>query len=231
MMHIKKGVWFGASVLLLALSAACADQPLTPPAAVDGTHTASFTESEAIAVYIGGPNTIIEPGTYMWQTYATGGDGTYAYVWERRPQGGSTWTYVGSGSIYYGSVQSQGAFELRVTAYSGGLAGSQTYSAAASFLSASISGPTSVSAGTTGTWYANASGGFGPHTYRWYTRQAGTSTWNYEGQGSTFTRTPYSAFYILLEVVSGFAGTTATQFVQVPGGSTGGWCMTCPVIN
>ncbi len=229
MVNVRK-VFAGCSLLLVALTAACADQPVMARAAADGVPAPS-NSAEPIAVYISGPTTIIEPGTYMWQTYATGGDGTYTYVWERRPQGGSTWTYVASGSIYYGAVQSEGAFELRATAYSGGLAGSQTYAAAASFLAASISGPTSVTAGTSGTWYANASGGFGPHTYRWYTRQAGTSTWNLEGQGSSFTRTPSSAFYLLLEVVSGSAGTTATQFVQVPGGSTGGGCSTCPVEN
>jgi uncharacterized protein YaiE (UPF0345 family) len=214
----------------MAVMAACTDQPVSPRAAAEGAQPAA-NGAEPIAVYISGPTTIIEPGTYMWQTYATGGDGTYSYVWERRPQGSATWSYVGSGTIYYGAVSSEGSFELRVTAYSAGLSGSTTYSAAASFLYASISGPTSVPAGTSGTWYANASGGFGPHTYRWYVKYAGTNTWNYVGGGSSYTRTPNSAFYLLLEVVSGYAGTSATQFVQVPGGNTGGGCQTCPEIN
>jgi hypothetical protein len=245
MMQVKKAIAFGRSMLLLALMAACADQSSTPLAPVDAARAVApevgVANYDPVVVFVSGPPKVITTGTYMWQTYATGGDGTYSYVWERRTQGSSTWTYVGSGTIYYGSVGYEPSFELRVTAYSGGLAGSQTYAVEVAFLSASISGPSSINAGTSGTWTGSSTGGFDYKIYEWYHRPASSGTWTYVGGGTSYTRyvsTSSASFYLRLKVSSGQASTTTDHYVQVIGGGSGGGgegggggCQTCPVIN
>lgn len=241
MMHVKKAVTFGASVLLLALAAACGDQPVSPNTAAPESGIARLSAGP-VAVYISGPPKVISTGTFMWQTYATGGDGThYTYIWERRTQGSATWTYVGSGTIYYGAVNPEPDFELRVTAYSGGLAGSTTYAVDVALLTASISGPSSVSAGTSATWNGSSTGGFDSIMYEWYYRPANSSTWTYVAYGSTYTRyistSSPTAFYLRLKVSSGYATTDAYHYVQVSGstggggGGGGGGCPTCPQEN
>lgn len=239
MQNVRK-ILAGCSVLLMAVMAACADQPVSPRAAADGVQPAA-NSAEPVAVSISGPPKVISTGTYMWQTYATGGDGTYTYIWERRAQGSGTWTYVGSGTIYYGAVGSEPSFELRVTAYSGGLAGSHTYAVTVALLSAAISGPSSVSAGTSATWNGSSSGGFDSVMYEWYYRPANSSTWTYVAYGSTYTRyiatSSPTAFYLRLKVSSGHATTEAYHYVQVSGstggggGGGGGGCPTCPLEN
>ncbi|MCP5061039.1 MAG: T9SS type A sorting domain-containing protein [Ignavibacteriae bacterium] len=58
------------------------------------------------------------------------------------------------------------------------------------FLSVSISGPTSLEFKQQGTWTANVSGGSGSHTYKWYRSSDGGSSWGgVIGTSSTFTTT------------------------------------------
>ena len=135
----------------------------------------------------------------------------------------------------------ESSFELRVTAYSAGLAGSTTYAVEVAFLTASISGPSAVSAGTSPTWYGSSTGGFPPNMYEWYYRPANSSTWTYVAYGQTYTRyistSSPTAFYLRLKVSSGYTSVTTDHYVSVSGstggggGGGGGGCPTCPQEN
>ena len=58
-------------------------------------------------------------GQYTWTASGIGGAGSYSYVWEKRPDGSSTWYTVGSGSSYTDWVGNDETFALRVTVTDG----------------------------------------------------------------------------------------------------------------
>jgi subtilisin family serine protease len=72
---------------------------------------------------ITGPQALYNAGTYTWYANATGGNGTYTYQWQYRPEFSSTWSNVGSNSgsysRYVGSTGS--SFYLRVIVTSAGI--------------------------------------------------------------------------------------------------------------
>ncbi|HEX8692567.1 MAG TPA: S8 family serine peptidase [Longimicrobium sp.] len=187
-----------------------------------GGLSASDTHLVAVSITppsanITGASTISSAGTYTWQANATGGDGSYAYTWEYRVQGGA-WSVVGSGSSYARSVAAGNpSFELRVTVTSAGMSASAsklvTVSIAA--LSANITGPNYMYGGTSGTWYANASGGTGTYTYQWQYRAASSTTWSNVGTASSYTRSVGSlapSFYLRVIVTSGGVSYTSAQY-------------------
>jgi subtilisin family serine protease len=71
---------------------------------------------------ISGPSELYGSGSYTWYATAAGGNGTYSYQWQYKPQGGTTWSNVGTGgSSYTRSVgQYASSFSLRVIVSSGG---------------------------------------------------------------------------------------------------------------
>ena len=170
---------------------------------------------------ITGPSSITSAGTYTWQANAAGGDGTYAYNWEYRVQGG-TWAYAGAGSSYSRSVGSSDPdFELRVTVTSAGLSGSDpSHLVDVNFppagLAVTITGPDYTYNGEYHTWYANPTGGTGSYTYQWQFRREGNTTWSNVGTGSSYTRvTPIGPFYLRVIVTSGGATASDDHYVYV----------------
>jgi subtilisin family serine protease len=170
---------------------------------------------------ITGPSSISTAGTYAWQANAAGGDGSYAYVWEHRVQGG-TWSVVGSGSSYSRAVSTSDAdFELRVTVTSAGLSGSDTHLVdvvqAIPPPAANITGASTISTAGTYTWAANASGGNGSYTYSWEYRVQG-GTWSVVGSGSSYSRSITSAspdFELRVTVTSAGLSGSDTHLVDV----------------
>jgi subtilisin family serine protease len=75
-----------------------------------------------LSVYITGPDWVYGGTTYTWQANVSGGDGTYSYQWQYLPEGGSTWSNVGSNSSTYSRFVGRYAssFYLRVIVTSGG---------------------------------------------------------------------------------------------------------------
>jgi aqualysin 1 len=77
-----------------------------------------------LAVTIAGPTAIYTPGTYAYQANATGGSGTYSYVWEymNSPFIWATYQPTGTNSPSYSHTFGTGAYKvaLRVTVTSGG---------------------------------------------------------------------------------------------------------------
>jgi subtilisin family serine protease len=176
------------------------------------------------AVIITGPMSITSAGTYTWQANASGGNGTYTYAWEYRVQGSSTWTAVGTGSSYSRAVATTDApFELRVTVASAGLTGSDTHLVGVTApptgtLAANITGPTSLTGGTSGTWNANATGGSGSYTYTWDFRKANNATWTTNvGTGSSYTRNAplLGSFYLRVTVTSNGSSVSDEHYVYV----------------
>jgi hypothetical protein len=139
---------------------------------------------------ISGTTSITAAGTYTWSSNATGGSGTYAYQWEYRTQGSSTWTTVGTAASYSRTVATSNAdFELRVTVTSAGLTDSDTHLVAVTAPpTANISGATYITTTATYTWQANAAAGNGAYTYAWEYRPQGSSTWTQVGTASSYSR-------------------------------------------
>jgi len=74
-----------------------------------------------LSAYVSGPDWVYGGGTYSWQANVSGGDGTYTYQWQYRPESGSTWSNVGTSSTYSRFVGNyHPSFYLRVVVTSGG---------------------------------------------------------------------------------------------------------------
>lgn len=56
------------------------------------------------------------------------------------------------------------------------------------YLGVSISGPTQLDTGETGTWYANVSDGVPPYSYAWYYKPSGATTWSKVGSNSSYSQ-------------------------------------------
>jgi hypothetical protein len=171
---------------------------------------------------ITGTTSIATAGTYTWYANAAGGNGTYTYSWEYRVQGG-TWTAVGCGCASYTRTVAANdpSFEIRVTVTSAGLTGSDTHMVSVSIptsLGVTISGPTYVYGGSSGTWTANPTGGNGTYTYQWQYSGNG-STWSNGSTTKSYTRSVglyATALYLRVTVTSnGASVTSATYHVQV----------------
>ncbi|HEX2209868.1 MAG TPA: S8 family serine peptidase [Longimicrobium sp.] len=170
---------------------------------------------------ISGPTSITATGTYTWQANAAGGNGSYAYTWEHRVQGGA-WSVVGAGSAYSRSVSTSDAdFELRVTVTSAGLTGSDTHLvdvvAPVPPPVANITGASTITTAGTYTWNANASGGNGSYTYSWAYRVQG-GTWTVVGSGSSYSRGITSTspdFELRVTVTSNGVSGSDTHLVDV----------------
>jgi subtilisin family serine protease/P2-related tail formation protein len=174
-----------------------------------------------VAANITGPSSISSSGTYAWDANASGGDGTYAYTWEHRVQGGA-WTVVGGGSSYSRSVSTTDPdFELRVTVTSAGLTGYDPSHlvdvvAGSSTPTANITGPSYILTAGTRTWYANAAGGNGTYTYQWQYRRQGTTTWTNVGTGSSYSRSISSGYYTFeLQVIVTSGGLSGSDIHAV----------------
>jgi subtilisin family serine protease len=169
---------------------------------------------------ITGPSSISTASTYTWYANAAGGDGTFAYNWEYRVQGGA-WSYAGSGSSYSRIVgASDPDFELRVTVTSAGLTGSDLSHLVdvniPTGLSVVITGTSYTYNGQYHTWYANPTGGTGSYTYQWQYRRASSTTWTNVGTGSSYSRTtPIGPFYLRVVVTSGGVTATDEHYVEV----------------
>ena len=124
------------------------------------------------------------------------------------------------------SFPSSGAGPYTVTLTVAGTAVTQKFTVSTtSPLSASISGPGSVSAGQSGTWTASVSGGQPIYTYNWSSSDGGT------GSGLSFTHTFNSSGTVTLTVHdSASASKTASKSVTVGGGG-GGCPPNCPTGN
>lgn len=86
----------------------------------------------------------------------------------------------------------------------------------ATALSAYITGPTSVVADGTYTWYANPSGGNGVYTYQWQYQVAGGFGWTNVGTGASYTRrVGFNAPTFHLRLVATSEGTSVTPTIQV----------------
>ena len=145
------------------------------------THLVDVIPVPPPAPTIGGP-TGVAAGTHTWTVTSTGGDGTYTYSWEYRVQGG-TWSAAGTGASYSRTVAATDpAFELRVTATSAGLTGTDTHLVSVGGPTAGITGPLGVYLASTRTWQANAAGGNGTYTYLWQARMDG-GAWSNVGTG------------------------------------------------
>jgi subtilisin family serine protease len=172
---------------------------------------------------ITGTTSITSAGTYTWQANAAGGNSSYTYSWEYRVQGAGTWTAVGTGSSYSRTVAlTDPSFELRVTVTSAGLTGSDTHLvqvvSGTGAPTANITGPSTVLAAGTNTWYANAAGGNGTYTYQWQYRLQGASTWTNVGTGSSYSRNvgqAASSFELKVTVTSGGLTGSDTHLVEV----------------
>jgi hypothetical protein len=81
----------------------------------------------SLSVGITGMTTIKTAGSYSWTASATGGNGTYSYVWDRR-EGSGAYYRVGSGTKYSEYIDSGSPYSvtLRVTATSGSATGQGT---------------------------------------------------------------------------------------------------------
>jgi subtilisin family serine protease len=195
--------------------------------AVD-THLVDVTSIPALGANITGTSSITSAGTYTWQANASGGNGTYAYTWEYRLQGSTTWAIVGSGSSYSRGVTSpQGAFELRVTVTSAGSSASDTHLVSVNIppgLAVNITGTDWGVRGETHTWYANATGGTGSYSYQWQQRSELATTWTNVGTNSpSYTRTiPLRSFYLRVVVTSGTATASDEHYVYVEYDECGG---------
>jgi len=181
------------------------------------------------SVTISGPSSITTAGTYTWSTSVTGGNGSYAYAWEYRVQGG-TWTPVGTSAGTYTRSVAEGnpAFELRVTVTSGGATASDDHPVnvvipTAAPLSAYISGPDYLMAGNFGTWTASVSGGSGVYTYQWRYRTEFGTTWTNVGTGgSSYSRAAPrgGSLYVGVTVTSGTETTYSEYYVYVEPATT-----------
>ncbi len=111
---------------------------------------------------------------------------------------------------------SGGTFSVKLTV--GATTVTQQFSLTAAALQASIGGPSTLSAGASGTWSANVSGGTPPYTYAW------TSTNGGSGSGATFSRTFAASGSVSLTVhdaASGVAHPTKAVSVPVSGSCNG----------
>jgi subtilisin family serine protease len=200
--------------------------------AVD-THLVDVVAVPPPTANITGVSSITSAGTYTWQANASGGNGTYAYSWEYRLQGSSTWTVVGSASSYSRNVTStQAPFELRVTVTSAGMTATDTHLVDVNFttLGVTISGPDWAMNGETLTWYASATGGTGSYTYQWQFRNETSTTWTNVGTNSpSYTRTTgLRSFYLRVTVTSGTATATDEHYVYVEYDECGSNGQVCP---
>ena len=127
-----------------------------------------------VTASISGPGSITLAAPQTWSASAIGGNGTYAYQWERSVNQAS-WTPVGTQQTYTESVDTGTyIFYLRVTATSIGKQGSATKTVSVDarehLLTVGISGPTGIESAGTKTWTAVASGGNGTFSYEWERR-------------------------------------------------------------
>jgi subtilisin family serine protease len=163
-------------------------------------------------VIITGPSAIGTAGSYTWQASASGGDGTYTYSWQYRPQGGTTWTTVGTGASYTRSVAlSDADFELQVTVTSGGQTATDTHAVDIGALAVTITGPFLIYSSRIGTWTANPTGGDGTYTYQWQYRLSTSTTWTNVATTKSYSRTGSSDFVLRVIVTSAGASVTSAE--------------------
>jgi aqualysin 1 len=177
----------------------------------DPSHLVDVIQPTPPVPTISGP-TVVSAGTRTWTVSSTGGNGTYTYAWEYRVQGG-TWSAAGTGSSYSRTVAAADpSFELRVTATSAGLTGTDTHLVTVSNgPTANITGPTYAFTRGTRTWYANASGGSGTYTYQWQYRVSG-GTWTNVGTASSYSRyIGYGDYTFELQVIVTSNGLTGSD--------------------
>lgn len=85
-------------------------------------------------------------------------------------------------------------------------------------VSANITGPNYLVGGTTGTWYANPTGGNGTYTYQWQYRAETGTTWSNVGTSSSYSRKASiygPSFYLRVIVTSGGASASDEHNVYV----------------
>jgi|GEM_PF-6378357 len=129
-----------------------------------------------------------------------------------------------SGNGFYSKIVrslAPGSYALRVKGYSASVTGPyilkvvpQSYVEPPPGLSVSISGPTDVSSCRAASWTANASGGTGTYTYRWYIVESGQLV----GTGNPYYDYPHfyarnDEYRIRVEVISG--NTTANSQLRI----------------
>lgn len=137
MRQVKQAIGWVFSMLALGIVAACADQPTAPGTAASEAGAArgrleafdpTAVAATAVSATITGPNVVKKASTSTWHANASGGTGTYTYLWEFRGVNETTWSPVGFGSSYTrsfgGFVYS---FYLRVTVTSGGVSASDEH--------------------------------------------------------------------------------------------------------
>lgn len=202
----------------LVAAAACSEQ--APPLAVADPAgvPAVMGTTPLSATTIFGPVAITAAGTRAWQAIISGGNGTYSYAWQYRPQGTTTWTPVSTGSTYSRNVTSiSPSFELRLTVTSGGASVVDTHLVSVNIPSDAdviIIGPSSPEAGEVYTWAAYATGGNGSYTYQWQYRSATSTTWSNVGTGQSHTRSVgLQPFYLRVVVTSGSATASDDHYV------------------
>jgi hypothetical protein len=123
-------------MLLLAIAAACADQPVTPLPAPGGAaralgvsssdpHLVTLNTLGALSAHITGDTYLLGGDVGVWDANATGGNGTYTYQWQYMVAGAyptGPWTNVGTLSSYYRRSGRYGpSFLLRVIVTSDGV--------------------------------------------------------------------------------------------------------------
>lgn len=126
----RRAAVFARCALLVALAAACTDQPLSPRPDPAGTHATSLSVGVASTLYvtITGPESVDGGIVGTWYANASGGDGTYTYKWQYRLAGNSTWSTVGTASSYSRRMPLQyEPFFLRVTVTSAGATASDEH--------------------------------------------------------------------------------------------------------
>ena len=146
-------------------------------------------------VYITGPTSITQAGTYTWTANPSGGNGSFTYAWESF--NGSSWSPRGSGQTMsmYIDWTTPPIQQVRVTVTSNGTA-SAAYNVSVNIQrpppSVYISGPGSISAKGTYQFTANPSN-FDTPSYTWYERDCtngACGAWTqWYNIGQTFNRT------------------------------------------
>lgn len=117
----RRATTLAGGAMLLALAAACADQPLSPLRPLGGADAPSLSVgiASALSANITGPSTLHFGSSGTWYANAAGGSGAYTYRWDFRRATATTWTQnVGTGSSYTRTAPFA-PFYLRVTVTSG----------------------------------------------------------------------------------------------------------------
>ncbi|GBD32534.1 hypothetical protein HRbin33_01504 [bacterium HR33] len=82
----------------------------------------------AVAVEIQGPSAVDHPGTYAWEAFPAGGNGSYSYHWSVYYFNTGTTDVLGTAKTQTLDVWRElGHFEMRITVSSAGVAGSDTH--------------------------------------------------------------------------------------------------------